>query len=573
MRSRYINLRPATLGTDDCRLIVTSVSESIPLGIEDYRLAPKLDLSLPSYPIRCNDEDTVGDGMASQHRVPCRPLRFAIWLLVFRKPADGGGIAQELGAGQCGQTSSFREPLVPADADTDSPKASRKAAKTEISGSEIELLVIGRIVGDVHLTIVASDFPIGIDHGRRIVVESRGAAFEEAGHNHDIVFCRQFSQRLGRWAWNRLGQIESTMVLRLAWVGHRKEFLQADNLVSLRGRLANERNRLTKICVGVFAAAHLQRCHLDGRVVRHVWLGVTGICAYNVTKSITVYAARGGNAGRGSVRTERRPFGTPWDRTLERWLANVATGDCRIEAGQIKERLMDTKRLAKGLFIVGIGTEVGKTFVGALIARALVARGVRVGVYKPVASGCSVGRDGELIADDAVALWEAAGKPGQLDHVCPQRFRAPVAPHRAAAAEGRQVDAALLRSGLARWQDDYDLVLVEGAGGLMSPLADDDYNADLADEFGFPLVVVAANRLGVINDTLQTLITAATFRDGLSVAGWVLNHPSPVSDESAATNRDDLKGRCIPPLLAEVPHGAQQIESIRDWMALATADA
>ena len=84
--------------------------------------------------------------------------------------------------------------------------------------------------------------------------------------------------------------------------------------------------------------------------------------------------------------------------------------------------------MTRGLFITGVGTEVGKTFVAATIARRLVADGLRVGVYKPVASGCSR-REGRLVADDAVALWEAAGRPGTLEEVCPQRFAAPLAPH------------------------------------------------------------------------------------------------------------------------------------------------
>ncbi len=130
---------------------------------------------------------------------------------------------------------------------------------------------------------------------------------------------------------------------------------------------------------------------------------------------------------------------------------------------------------------------------------------------------------GELVSPDAVALWEAAGRPGTLEHVCPQLFAAPLAPHLAARAEGRRVDAKLLREGIEYWRETSDVVLVEGAGGLMSPISDDDYNADLAAEFGFPLVVVAANELGTINATLQTLITAATYCDGLDVAGIVLN--------------------------------------------------
>lgn len=223
----------------------------------------------------------------------------------------------------------------------------------------------------------------------------------------------------------------------------------------------------------------------------------------------------------------------------------------------------------RGLFVTGTSTEVGKTFVGVLIAKALLDAGHRVGVYKPAASGCR--REGDsLVADDAVALWQAAGRLGELDDVCPQRFVAPLAPHLAARAEGKRLDGGLLRDGLTRWHDRCDVVIVEGAGGLMSPLGDEDYVADLAEDFGYPLVVVAANRLGVINQTLQTLITAATFRDGLRVAGVVLNDAEePSSDESAASNHEQLERRCVPPILAHVTWQAQAIEPPVDWFSLA----
>ena len=75
-----------------------------------------------------------------------------------------------------------------------------------------------------------------------------------------------------------------------------------------------------------------------------------------------------------------------------------------------------------------------------------------------------------------------------LDHVCPQRFAAPLAPHLAARAEGSQLDFGLLCRGIEYWQERAEIILVEGAGGLMSPLGEDRYVADLAAEFGFPLV-------------------------------------------------------------------------------------
>ncbi|MEN6366817.1 MAG: dethiobiotin synthase [Thermoguttaceae bacterium] len=224
----------------------------------------------------------------------------------------------------------------------------------------------------------------------------------------------------------------------------------------------------------------------------------------------------------------------------------------------------------RGLFITGTDTDVGKTYVGAAMARALVAEGRRVGVYKPAASGCHP-QDGQLVADDAVALWNAAGRPGELDRVCPQRFMAPVAPHLAARAEGRPFDWDLLRHGLDYWCERSDLVLVEGAGGLMSPFGEQRCVADLAEAFGFPLIIVSRNVLGTINQTVQTLIAAGTFGRGLPVAGIVLNQPSPpkADDVSLATNRQELAVRSRVPILAELRWRSDRFDMAVDWFALA----
>lgn len=228
-----------------------------------------------------------------------------------------------------------------------------------------------------------------------------------------------------------------------------------------------------------------------------------------------------------------------------------------------------TRKPVRGLFITGTDTEIGKTYTCALIAQALAADGHRVGVYKPAASGCSVD-GGTLVSEDAVTLWKAAGSPGTLEEVCPQRFAAPLAPHLAAKAEGKQLDANLMRRGLDVWLERSDVVLVEGAGGLMSPMGDDEYVADLAYDFGFPLVVVARNTLGTINHVLQTLIAAAAFESGLDVAGIVLNEPVVAkNDPSTAQNAAEIRGRAVAPLLAELKFGSQKFSPAVDWYALA----
>lgn len=226
----------------------------------------------------------------------------------------------------------------------------------------------------------------------------------------------------------------------------------------------------------------------------------------------------------------------------------------------------------RGLFIAGTDTCVGKTYVAAAIARDLANAGWRVGVYKPAASGCR--RDGKrtLVSDDAVSLWNAAGRPGKLSAVCPQRFAAPLAPHLAAKEERKEIDAAQLRRGLQYWLKRSDVVIVEGAGGLMSPIGEEDYVATLAEDFGFPLVIVSANRIGTINHTLQTLIAAQVFgASGLPVAGIVLNDvlPAEMADPSVRSNRCELELRCVPPVLAQMGHTRESFDRTVDWMQVA----
>lgn len=223
-----------------------------------------------------------------------------------------------------------------------------------------------------------------------------------------------------------------------------------------------------------------------------------------------------------------------------------------------------------GLFIAGTNTEVGKTHVAALIARELAGAGCRVGVYKPAASGCRRESAG-LIAEDAELLWQAAGKPGEFARVCPQCFELPVAPPQAARAAGKEVDRDLLRSGLDYWRNLSEVVIVEGAGGLMSPLSWDDYNIDVAREFGYPLVIVSANELGTINATLQTVITAQTKAPDLPIAGVVLNQPTSRTDDSLATNAGEIARRCSVPLLGQVEFKAEEFATEVNWNDLAKA--
>jgi len=222
-------------------------------------------------------------------------------------------------------------------------------------------------------------------------------------------------------------------------------------------------------------------------------------------------------------------------------------------------------RQPPGLFITGTDTDVGKTHVAASIVRRLRSTGLRVGVYKPAASGCRMVA-GDLVSDDALQLWEAAGRPGRLEDVCPQRFVAPLAPHLAAQAEGRQIDRQLLRSGLDCWRGESDVLIVEGAGGLLSPIEKDDYVIDLAVDLGFPLLVVADNSIGVIHRVLTTLLAAEKFRKPLPVAGVILNQVRP-PDASSTSNLAELRARITAPVLGVVDQHGEAPDI--DWLSLA----
>lgn len=204
------------------------------------------------------------------------------------------------------------------------------------------------------------------------------------------------------------------------------------------------------------------------------------------------------------------------------------------------------------LFFAGTDTDVGKTFVACAVASAFHRSGKRVRVYKPVASGCR-DENGTRVADDATALWQAAGCLDPIEQVCPQKFLAPLAPPAAAQAEGACVDAALLHRGADAFGGRCDLLIVEGAGGLFSPLAEGLLNIDLVKQFdGAKLVIVAANRLGAIHQTLAT-IEAARHR-GLNPAALILNDTTGTADSSSQTNGSQIMQFTNVPILAELPY-------------------
>jgi dethiobiotin synthetase len=174
----------------------------------------------------------------------------------------------------------------------------------------------------------------------------------------------------------------------------------------------------------------------------------------------------------------------------------------------------------RGIFVTGTDTEVGKTIVTRALVRVLVDTGMRVAALKPVESGAPE-IDGRLVPDDASALIRAARSGHDVSDVCAYSFPDPVSPHLAAARVGVTIEKDHILEILKRHRNNFDLIVAEGAGGLMVPLSSTLLYADLIAATGFVTLLVSPNVLGSINATLLTL-EAARAR-GIEIAGVVLN--------------------------------------------------
>ncbi len=199
----------------------------------------------------------------------------------------------------------------------------------------------------------------------------------------------------------------------------------------------------------------------------------------------------------------------------------------------------------QGVFITGTSTDVGKTFVGVAIAKGLTKLGIKVIPRKPIESGC-LRQGGELIPQDASALMTAANYQGTLTEICPYRFEPPVSPVRAAHLANKVITTEQLVN-ICLQGSEQGFTLVEGAGGFYSPLAENGLNADLALGLQLPVLLVADDRLGVINQVLLN-VEVIQMR-GLQLAGVVLN----TLDESNSgymNNSADLRERLSCPVFS-----------------------
>ena len=190
------------------------------------------------------------------------------------------------------------------------------------------------------------------------------------------------------------------------------------------------------------------------------------------------------------------------------------------------------------LFVSGIDTDIGKTYATGLLAKSLMQQGVNVITQKLVQTGISKQADGELgIADDILShrqLMQMPLQPCDLDFTtCPYRYEKPASPHLYAALGQSPLNINVITDATKALQADYELVLLEGAGGLLVPINEQLLTLDYIAEQGYPIVLVTSGRLGSINHTLLSL--EAIKSRGLMIHSVIYNH---IHDDAEQTDAE-----------------------------------
>jgi dethiobiotin synthetase len=210
--------------------------------------------------------------------------------------------------------------------------------------------------------------------------------------------------------------------------------------------------------------------------------------------------------------------------------------------------------MGKGILITGTDTGVGKTVVACLLGKRLLREGVAVLPLKPVESGCAPGADGRPFPADAALLRDAFAPGLSLSSICLYPLSAVLSPHLAARAEGVSVDPARIRRAVTGAAEAADVVLIEGAGGVTVELKEGYSFADLARDLSLPVLIVAGNRLGVLNHLQLTMRYLQS--EAIPLFGVILNDVTPEAFPAREPNEAEVRRITGNHYLGRVPYGA-----------------
>jgi len=186
-------------------------------------------------------------------------------------------------------------------------------------------------------------------------------------------------------------------------------------------------------------------------------------------------------------------------------------------------------KIPKGFFITGTDTGVGKTVVTAAMAGCFSMAGKKVGVVKPIQTGTEL-----QSIPDIEFVYSSLERPFNITEVCYYRLPKPLSPHAASVLEGVEIDTDLIINSITEFSAGYDVVIVEGAGGILVPVGREYMMIDLVSDIGLPVVVVSRPGLGAINHSLLTLETLK--RRDVDVPGFVISGFPEYPDIAEMTN-------------------------------------
>ncbi|MBQ9696775.1 MAG: dethiobiotin synthase [Oscillospiraceae bacterium] len=223
--------------------------------------------------------------------------------------------------------------------------------------------------------------------------------------------------------------------------------------------------------------------------------------------------------------------------------------------------------MSRGLFITGTGTDVGKTYVTALIVRRLYEAGFHAAYFKAAVSGNDRDTNGNLIPGDAQWVRQISGSQQPLETMCPYIYETAVSPHLASRLEGNPVSLERVRMCYEQVCASHDYVTVEGSGGIVCPIRYDSQHIlleDIVKALQLPCLIVADAGLGTIN---HVVLTAEYLKSrNIQVQGIILNHFHP-RDSMEEDNRFMCTELTGIPVLACVEDGAEALNIDADFLA------
>lgn len=212
--------------------------------------------------------------------------------------------------------------------------------------------------------------------------------------------------------------------------------------------------------------------------------------------------------------------------------------------------------MSKGIFITGTGTDIGKTFITALILKKLRDNNINAGYYKAALSGAEVIND-ELIAGDAKYVCDISKINMNPNDLVSYIYKIAVSPHLAAEIENNKIDIIKIKDDFNKIKEKFEFITVEGSGGIICPLRSDDEGTimleDVIKELNLDVLIVASAELGTINNTVLTCEYAK--EKGINVKGIILNGYDK-NNFLHLDNKKQIKRLTNIPIIAEVEKNA-----------------